>query len=149
MLDEKKTIYCGGIVGRNDWRRLSGKRIVATCSLRLALPESYTYFLLFEPAGWLIPLSALLGIFFRASWQNLNGDPELADGKILRHDEHMFLAHWSHALSVLILLASGLVKGPLFLPRLVHTPEAAGFSLNLHFIGIVIFAFGLFSTSAT
>jgi len=109
-----------------------------------ALPESYTYFLLFKPAAWLILLSALLGIFFRASWKNLKGEPELANGKILRHDEHMFLAHWSHALSVLILLTSGLVKGPLFLPRLVHTPEAAGFSLNLHFIGIVIFAFGLF-----
>jgi cytochrome b subunit of formate dehydrogenase len=108
------------------------------------LSESYTYILLFNPGAWLIPLSALLGIFFRASRKPLNNEQELINGKVLRHDEHMFFSHWSHVLAILMLMLSGLVKGPLFLPRLIHTPEAAGFTLNLHFIGIVIFVFGLF-----
>lgn len=105
---------------------------------------SYTYTLLFKPAAWIIPISAFLGIFFRASWRQPKGELKFRNGKILRHDDHMFFAHWSHALSVLILLGSGLVKGPFFLPRLVHTPEAVGFTLNLHFLGVVIFGFGFF-----
>lgn len=119
-------------------------RFSQTITFGPELSGASTYRLLFKPASWLIPLCALLGVFLRASWKPIEGDGQMTDGKILRHDEHMFLAHWSHVLAVLMLLATGLVKGPLFLPRLVHTPEAAGFTLNLHFIGIGIFFFGLF-----
>jgi len=119
-------------------------RFSQTVTFGPELSGASTYRLLFKPAAWLIPLSALLGIFVRASWKPVKGGGQITDGKILRHDEHTFFAHWSHALAVLMLLATGLVKGPLFLPRLVHSPEAVGFTLNLHFIGIVILFFGLF-----
>ncbi len=106
--------------------------------------ESYAYYLLFEPAAWIIPLSAFLGVLLRALSKNAESGPKGEGGKIIRHDEHMFFSHWSHALSVVILAATGIMLGSLFLPRLVHTPEAVAFSLNLHFVGCVIFVFGLF-----
>ena len=82
-------------------------------------------------------------MFSRAVSKSPRSEPVYEEGKILRHDERMFFSHWAHTLSVIILAISGLMMGPLFLPRLVHTPEAAGFALNVHFVGIVIFAFGL------
>lgn len=109
-----------------------------------AFPGSSIYCLLFRPAAWVIPLSAFLGIFFRALNKDGQGEPSFKNSKILRHDKHMFFGHWAHAFSVLVLAVSGMVMGPFFLPRWVHTPQDAGFVLNLHFIGIIVFVFSLF-----
>lgn len=106
--------------------------------------KSSAYYLLFEPAAWIIPLAAFLGIFLRALSKNSESELKCEGGKIIRHDEHMFFSHWSHTLSVVMLAVTGIVLGSLFLPRLVHTPEAVAFALNLHFVGTVIFVFGLF-----
>ena len=104
-------------------------------------PDSYTYNLLFKPGAWLIPIMAFLGIFLRAIRKPAEDESPLKEGKVLRHDAHMFLSHWSHMVAVLFLMVSGLAMGPLWLERLVHTPEASGFALNLHFIGVIVFAF--------
>ena len=106
--------------------------------------KSQAYYLLFEPAAWILPLSAFLGVFLRALNKSSQSRLKLEGGMIIRHDEHMFFSHWSHALSVIILAVSGIALGPLFLSRLVYTPEATALAINLHFVGTVIFVFGLF-----
>mgnify|MGYP001441243658 CR=1 FL=1 len=106
--------------------------------------KSYAYYLLFRPSAWIIPLAAFLGILARALSRRPESELKSHEGRIIRHDEHMFFAHWSHALSVVILAVSGIVLGFLSVPRFVHTPEAVAFTLNLHFIGSVILVFGLF-----
>lgn len=105
--------------------------------------ESYSYQLLFKPAAWLIPLSAFLGILIRSLFKSPGDGANLKEGKILRHDVHMFFFHWLNAVSFCLLAVSGIDLGPGWLPRFVHTPEAVGFALNLHFIGIILFVFGL------
>lgn len=105
---------------------------------------SSTYHLLFGPGALLILIAASLGIFFRAISKRPRGEPTSGAGKILRHDERTFFSHWAHAFSVVMLAGSGTMMGPLFVPRFVHTPEEAGFALNVHFVGVVIFVFGLF-----
>lgn len=106
--------------------------------------KSTAYYLLFEPAAWLIPLAAFLGILCRALSKNSDSELRCEGGRIIRHDEHMFFSHWSHALSVVILAGTGIVLGSLFLPRFAHTPESVAFAINIHFVGSVIFVFGLF-----
>lgn len=106
--------------------------------------RSQAFYLLFGPAAWIIPLSAFLGILVRAMIRGANREPTAAEGKILRHDEHMFFSHWCHALCVFVLAASGMVLGTSFLSRLVHTPEATAFALNVHFVGVVMFVLSLF-----
>jgi len=105
--------------------------------------DSATYTLLFRPGILLILIAAFLGMLFRASSKRSRPGTSCTNGKILRHDVRMFLSHWTIALSMIMMAVTGIMLGPLFLPRLVHTPEAIGFVLNVHFVGIVIFAFGL------
>ncbi len=111
-------------------------------AFKAAFATTYTYNLLFKSTIWLIPLAALLGVLMGTMIENRKG-PEIKDGQILRHDEVAFLEHWSHAVSTLLLLVSGIYLGALFVPRLVHRPETVGFALNAHFVGVVIFLFGV------
>jgi len=105
--------------------------------------RSQAFCLLFESAAWIIPLSAFLGILVRALIRGADTETTVAEGKILRHDEHMFFSHGCHALSVFVLAASGMVLGTSFLPRWVHTPETTAFALNVHFVGVLVFVFSL------
>ncbi|MDI6871115.1 MAG: cytochrome b/b6 domain-containing protein [Bacillota bacterium] len=104
---------------------------------------SYTYHLLFKSAPWAVLAAAALGVFFGASVEGRR-EPEIRHGKVLRHDEVAFLEHWSHAVSTLLLLGTGIYLGFLFFPRLVHTPQATGFVFNLHYVGVVVFLFSVF-----
>lgn len=108
---------------------------------RAAFAGSYKYNLLFTTSTWLIPLAVFLGIFVSAI--SKHRESKLEDGKILRHDETAFLVHWSHALSTLLLIVTGVYLGFLFIPRLVTSPEQAGFALNLHFVGVLVFLFSI------
>lgn len=108
---------------------------------RAAFAGSYKYNLLFTNYGWLIPIAVFLGIYAGAAAKRK--EAEIVDGKVLRHDETAFLIHWAHALSCLLLLATGVYLGFLFIPRLVNTPQMVGFILNLHFVGVLVFMFSV------
>lgn len=102
---------------------------------------SYTYPLLFKTATWVIPVAALLGVYFGASLRRAKDSPDAKPGQILRHDEVAFFEHTAHATSTLLLMVTGTLLGYLFIPRLVTGAESAGFMLNLHFVGVVVFLF--------
>ncbi|MBO8126890.1 MAG: cytochrome b/b6 domain-containing protein [Firmicutes bacterium] len=108
---------------------------------RAVFAGSYTYNLLFTSSSWLLPIAIFLGIYVGATVKRR--ESELTDGKVLRHDETAFLIHWSHALSTLVLIGTGIYLGFFFFPRLVHSPEQVGFVLNLHFVGVVVFLFSI------
>ncbi|MGD8626145.1 MAG: cytochrome b/b6 domain-containing protein [Anaerolineae bacterium] len=104
---------------------------------------SSTYDLLFTSAWWTIPVAALFGVFLGAYRERRRPKPEVKDGKILRHDDVMFLEHWSVALSTVLLAITGILLGFFFIPRFVQDPETVGFMLNLHFVGVLVFTFGV------
>jgi formate dehydrogenase subunit gamma len=108
-----------------------------------AAGTSHTYNLLFTSAWWMIPIAALFGVFLGAYRQHRRPKPEIVDGKILRHDDVMFLEHWSVALSTALLAATGILLGFFFIPRFVQDPETVGFMFNLHFVGVLVFTFGV------
>ncbi len=110
---------------------------------RAAFAGSYSYDLLFKSATWVLPVAALSGIFFGAMARRRT-EPEVLNDSVLRHDDVAFLEHWTHVVGTLVLLVSGTYLGALFVPRMVHAPEAVGFALNMHFIGVAIFLFGIF-----
>lgn len=105
--------------------------------------SSYTYNLLFDSVSVIaIPIAILIGIFF-GSLKSNKGTTKLANGKILRHDEETFIKHWSHVLGTLVLLITGIMLGALFIPRSVYSIKSIAFTLNMHFISILFFLFGL------
>ncbi|MGE5482538.1 MAG: hypothetical protein ACM3VX_06485 [Bacteroidota bacterium] len=108
---------------------------------RAIFAGSYTYPLLFKSATWLIPVAALLGIYFGASLRRAEGAPGARRGQILRHDEVAFFEHTAHATSTVLLMVTGTLLGFLFVPRLVTGAQSSGFMLNLHFVGVVVFVF--------
>jgi cytochrome b subunit of formate dehydrogenase len=124
-----------------------GGAYVAFAASRLvpvdATSGSYSYTLLFSSAWWMLPIAALLGMFLGAYREHRRPKPEIKDGKILRHDDVIFLEHWSVALSTALLAATGFTLGFFFIPRFVQNPEAVGFLLNLHFVGVLVFTFGV------
>ncbi len=140
----KRLIIAAGLSATAIGGVFLAKALTQPVSYETEYAKSYAYYLLFAPAAWMIPLSAFLGIFFRALNKNSESELKWEGGKIIRHDEHMFFSHWSHALSMIILAVTGIVLGSLFLPRFAHTPEGVAFAINLHFVGSVIFVFGLF-----
>lgn len=98
--------------------------------------------LLFGTAVLAIPISSLLGILLGSLKYNKSKD-KVVNGKIERHDELMFLQHWSNALGVVVLIITGISLGTLFIPRLITGTENIGFALNLHFVGVLFFFFGV------
>ena len=108
-----------------------------------ATSGSLSYTLLFSAAWWMLPIAALLGIFLGAYKEHRRPKPQIKDGKILRHDDVIFLEHWSVASSTALLAATGILLGFFFIPRFVQNPESVGFMLNLHFVGVLVFTFGV------
>ncbi|WP_066310220.1 formate dehydrogenase subunit gamma [Bacillus sp. FJAT-29814] len=109
--------------------------------LRGGRAGSLTYNLLFDSMMAAIPASALLGILLGTFKYSKEPD-RITNGKVERHDEFMFLQHWSNALGIVILLITGFLLGTLFIPRTIQGTENIGFALNMHFIGILFFLFG-------
>lgn len=140
----KRLIVAAGLSAAGTGGILLAKAFTYPVSYETEYVKSYAYYLLFEPGAWIIPLSAFLGIFFRALSKNTEAELRFERGVVARHDEHVFFSHWAHALSVLILAVSGMILGTAFVPRLTHTPEATALALNLHFVGAVIFVSVLF-----
>ncbi|WP_342433643.1 cytochrome b/b6 domain-containing protein [Neobacillus sp. FSL H8-0543] len=97
--------------------------------------------LLFDTALLAIPVAALLGVFL-GTLRYRKEQAMFIEGKIERHDELMFLQHWSNAIGIIILIITGFVLGFLFIPRTVQTAENIGFVMNLHFVGVLFFSFG-------
>jgi formate dehydrogenase subunit gamma len=100
------------------------------------------YNLLFDTALQAIPVAILFGIFLGALNYRKN-NAQIINGKIERHDEWFFIQHWSQALGAVLLLITGFGLGTLFVPRTFQWVETVGFALNMHFIGILFFLFGI------
>ena len=84
--------------------------------LRAGRAGSLTYDLLFDTAVLAIPVALLFGVFLGTLSYRKN-QARIIDGKIERHDEWMFIQHWSNALGIMILIVTGFVLGFLFFPR--------------------------------
>jgi len=139
----RRSAIAGGLLAAGIVSILLAKAVTYPVSHEGEYVASYSHFLLFGPAAWLIPLSALLGVFLRGSCRGAGVGSVTDGGKVLRHDTHMYFSHWIHVLSVLLLAGSGVAMGVPLLPRAVHTQQTTAFALNLHFVGVVLFVFGL------
>nr|WP_275411264.1 cytochrome b/b6 domain-containing protein [Bacillus sp. B15-48] len=109
--------------------------------MRPGLSGTETYQLLFDTSVVALPVAALIGVFL-GTLNHYQRKDEFKDGKVERHDEVMFLQHWTNALGIVILIITGLVLGTLFIPRTVQSVEMIGFAMNMHFIGVLFFLFG-------
>ncbi|MHB1136964.1 MAG: cytochrome b/b6 domain-containing protein [Coriobacteriia bacterium] len=102
--------------------------------------------LLFDSAWWLVFLAPLLGVLAAAFTRRQ--DPRIDGDRVLRHDGAARLEHWTHGLGTALLLATGIALGFLFLPRLVRDTDSVWLTMNLHFVGVVVFLFGTFYYAA-
>lgn len=109
---------------------------------RATVAGSLKYDLLFDTVMPLISVAALLGIFL-GSLNYYKDKLAIIEGKVERHDEWMFIQHWSTALGTVVLIITGFLLGTLFIPRTIQTTEIIGFALNMHYIGILFFFFGI------
>lgn len=97
--------------------------------------------LLFDSATWLVWAAPFAGLI--AAGFTPRRDPVIEGDRVLRHDTAAIVEHWSHAAATVILLISGFALGVRYLlPRFVSGATEAGVTLNLHFVGAVIFGFG-------
>ena len=71
--------------------------------LRAGRAGMNTYNLLFDTAVVALPLAALLGILLGTLNYSKVSD-RIIDGKVERHDEFMFIQHWSNALGIVLLI---------------------------------------------
>ena len=110
--------------------------------LRAGNAGTLTYNLLFDTAALAIPVAALIGIFLGA-FKYHKDQEKFINGKIERHDEFMFIQHWSNALGFVVLIITGIGLGTLFIPRTFQGAEQIGFALNMHFVGIIFSTFGI------
>jgi formate dehydrogenase subunit gamma len=103
--------------------------------------QSGTKELLFNTAAWLFPLAVFGGIFVGATIRR--EESKIVSGKVLRHGWGTSFYHWSFALSGVALIVTGIYVGFLFIPRLVSDPQAVALMYNLHFMGALVFLFGI------
>lgn len=103
---------------------------------------SFKYDLLFDTAVTAIPVAALIGIFL-GTLSGRKVQTRVINGKVERHDELMFIQHWTNAIGTVLLIVTGVLLGTLFIPRMLVSTEHVGFALNLHFVGILFFFFGI------
>jgi formate dehydrogenase subunit gamma len=82
---------------------------------------------------------------FLAAGLSRRTDPVIKGNKVLRHDLPARIAHWSHALSTVVLLVSGIMLGSRFSPSLLPADNTVtAVWLNAHFVAVLIFLFGTF-----
>ncbi len=109
--------------------------------LRVGVSGTETYHLLFDTSAVAFPVAVFIGIFL-GTLKYRSAAEKIMNGKVERHDELMFIQHWSNALGIVILIITGFVLGTLFIPRTVQGAANIGFALNMHFVGILFFFFG-------
>ncbi len=93
------------------------------------------------PALWAVPAAVVLGLILGAVRARRKGREAIEHGEVVRHGAGAFLEHWGTALGLFVLIASGILLGFLFFPK-VASLEATYFALNLHFMGLVVTLFG-------
>ena len=100
--------------------------------------------LLLELFPWLLIVSTLIGIVLGLFRARDKDKPLIENGYITRHCLEDFVQHWVTAMGIILLIISGIVLGFLFFPHFADTPNSVILPLNIHFIGLVITAFGGF-----
>lgn len=98
--------------------------------------------LLFDSGWWLVFAAPLVGVF--AAGFTKRQDPRIEGDKVLRHDGAAILEHWTHGIGTMMLLASGIALGLLFIPRLVGRGTWTWAMMNIHFVFVLLFLFGTF-----
>lgn len=88
-----------------------------------------------------IPFITLGAAWFVAAY--VRRVPDRIEGdQVLRHDGVARITHWTAAFGCMLLLATGIGLGFLFLPRLVTEASDTAVLFNLHFVGALFFIFG-------
>ncbi|ABV37177.1 hypothetical protein Ssed_2570 [Shewanella sediminis HAW-EB3] len=96
--------------------------------------------LLFDSLPYL-PIFVFAVTLLTASKLRRPGD-RIEGDRVLRHDGIARLTHWTTAFGCLLLLATGIALGFLFIPRFVVDATATAIMFNLHFVGVLFFVFG-------
>jgi formate dehydrogenase subunit gamma len=98
--------------------------------------------LLFSSAAWLVWLAPFAGIL--AAGLTRRREARIEGDRVLRHDTAAIVEHWTHGVATVVLLASGISLGVLFLPALVGGGQQVWTAMNIHFFAAVLFLFGTF-----
>mgnify|MGYP006274412777 CR=1 FL=1 len=127
-----------------------GSYVLAQSAAQLTLWQAYesgayTYDVLFESLPWLLPGAVAVGLFLGAvQARGADTPPETRSGKVKRHRAWgWFLEHWTLATGMVVLLASGIWLGFLFVPQQAAGPEGVGLALNVHWAGAAILLFAV------
>ena len=88
---------------------------------------------------WLAPFAGIL-----AAGVTKRQDPRVEGDRVLRHDGAAIVTHWTQGISAVVLLASGIALGFLFVPALVGSGNPVWTAMNIHFIAAALFLFGVF-----
>mgnify|MGYP000515272413 CR=1 FL=1 len=144
-MDWKRPLTAGAIVVA-----VLGSYVLAQSAAQLTLWQaygsgSYTYDVLFERLAWLLPGAVAIGLLF-GGFRARGADtrPETRSGKVKRHRAWgWFLEHWTLATGMVVLLASGIWLGFLFVPQQATGPEGLGLALNVHWAGAAILLFAI------
>ncbi len=96
---------------------------------------------------WAVPAAVVLGLILGVTRAKRKVREKIENGEVIRHGAGAFLEHWGTALGIIMLIASGVLLGFLFIPSRVNFLDDAVWMLNLHFVGIVVtlFAGSLFA----
>ena len=95
----------------------------------------------FDTMPWATIVAAGAGLVLGAIYAMFKDKEYISQGEVKRHGSGGFVAHWGTALGIFTLLASGILLGFLFFPHIMDTPEKAIFSLNIHFVGVMVALF--------
>jgi len=126
------------------------KKVLIVLFLFLAVAGVGIYFantsesLFFDTAPWALAAALVAGIILGTARAVLKGKPEIVGGQVIRHGVGSFVEHWGTFIGGLVLTASAIMLGFLFIPSFVKTVSAATFPLNMHFIGLAIAIFSGF-----
>jgi formate dehydrogenase subunit gamma len=94
----------------------------------------------FNSYAWLVFIMPFVGMLCAALTKRR--DPVIEGDRVLRHDLAARVAHWTHALSTVALLVTGIALGARFSPSLSTGASASATLFNLHFVFALVFLFG-------
>lgn len=100
----------------------------------------------FDTAPWAPFAAAALGVLVAS--RTRRSDPRIEGNRVLRHDGAAMLAHWTHGISCVLLLATGFALGLFVIPRVWPDGPRTSFLFNAHFVAVLFFLFGTFYWAA-